>query len=64
MSEPRFYKFPRTLHLAGSAIADDDEFVTDEQLSSVLNLGRTSITRVIAQEKVLILFGELLIRIR
>lgn len=48
--ETQFFKFPRTPHMAGSTIVDDDETTTDGQIMNVLKL--PNITTVIVQEKV------------
>eukprot|EP01126_Amoeba_proteus_P066088 TRINITY_DN9502_c0_g1_i5.p1 TRINITY_DN9502_c0_g1~~TRINITY_DN9502_c0_g1_i5.p1 ORF type:complete len:245 (-),score=57.55 TRINITY_DN9502_c0_g1_i5:468-1202(-) len=47
---PSFYAFPRTPHMAGSSVVDDDEVVTDNQLS--LFIKEAGITSVVVQEKV------------
>jgi hypothetical protein len=44
-----FYKFPRTPHLEGSAVVDDDEVLTKDV---VLSLAAVSGTQVVIQEKV------------
>lgn len=46
---PKFYRFPKTLHLEGSDIVDDDQFVSFSSLrSSILNQK----TKLVIQEKV------------
>jgi hypothetical protein len=50
MEEQPFFKFPRTPHMAGSEVVDDDEVITEEQLNSMIK--SYNITNVIVQEKV------------
>jgi len=50
MDSDMFFKFPKTPHMSGSEVVDDDEVVSDQQFDSILRLGK--IRRVIVQEKV------------
>jgi hypothetical protein len=49
MDSPKFYKFPKTVHLAGSSVVDDDEVVSVQHLKALLN-DRTK--KLVIQEKV------------
>lgn len=43
-----FYKFPKTPHIGGSSVVDDDESITPTQLKALFSKGK----RIIIQEKV------------
>jgi len=45
-----FFKFPRTPHMAGSEVVDDDEIITEDQMNSMIK--SYNITNVIVQEKI------------
>ena len=45
-----FYPFPRTPHMSGSDVVDEDEVVTDSQIGALLLSLKA--TWVMAQEKV------------
>jgi len=47
--DKRFYKFPRTPHLAGSEVVDDDEVVDQKTLMTALSLNPD--LKIIVQEK-------------
>ncbi|KAH3744462.1 RNA ligase [Pelomyxa schiedti] len=56
-SEPGFHKFPRTPHMAGSAVVDDDEVVTPSQVAATIAAARTTSASqlplsLVVQEKV------------
>lgn len=36
-NKPKFYRFPKTLHLEGSDIVDDDQFVSFLSLKSLIH---------------------------
>eukprot|EP01125_Pyxidicula_operculata_P021766 TRINITY_DN8623_c0_g1_i1.p1 TRINITY_DN8623_c0_g1~~TRINITY_DN8623_c0_g1_i1.p1 ORF type:complete len:234 (-),score=42.30 TRINITY_DN8623_c0_g1_i1:148-849(-) len=50
MDLPQFIPFPRTPHLEGSSVVDDDESVSETQFYNLIKIG--GISRVVVQEKV------------
>jgi len=47
---PKFYKFPKTIHLGGSSVVDEDETMSKGELKTLVNM--KSKIRMVIQEKV------------
>jgi len=50
MEENNFFKFPKTPHMAGSAVVDEDESLSELEFNNLIKL--SNITNIIVQEKI------------